>query len=220
MGTEAKEAEKRQEFEELTHQHLNALYRFALQKVRDASQAADLVQETCLKAYRAFERFERGTNSKAWLFRILANTALDWQRKASTRPIEVSLEAEDSLVDPPVEAALSRLVDPERQLMTRSLADRVEAVVGELPQDWQAVVLLSFVEGYSYKEIAEILGCPIGTVMSRLYRARQVLRHRLARYLEVDGNAESEPAPDLRASVTPIELLRDRSKSRGKTGEG
>ncbi len=197
---------RRREFEELTLPHLGALYRFAIQKVRDAAQAEDLVQETCLKAYRGFDRFERGTDYKAWLFRILINTIVDVQRKGAREPIELTLERGT------VEAERSRLPDPEGQLMAESLGQAVQVAIEALPQDWQAVILLSFVEGFTYKEIAKLLGCPIGTVMSRLYRARRALRHRLEQHLDV----EPRRAADTRPSVTPIEFLRARRKAGGK----
>ncbi|MBI2902697.1 MAG: sigma-70 family RNA polymerase sigma factor, partial [Candidatus Methylomirabilis oxyfera] len=180
MRVKAKGPGRRREFEELTVPHLAALYRFTVQRVRNAAQAEDLVQEACLKAYRCFDRFERGTDAKAWLFRILINTIMDAQRKGSREPTELAVEIGN------VEAERSHVLDPERQLMAESLGQEVQVAIEALPQDWQAVVLLSFVEGFTYKEIAKTLDCPIGTVMSRLYRARQALRHRLERHLDVD----------------------------------
>ncbi|MBI3989886.1 MAG: sigma-70 family RNA polymerase sigma factor [candidate division NC10 bacterium] len=220
MRTRGKGEERRRAFEEMTVPHLEALYRFAVQKVRDAHQAEDLVQEACLKAYRAFERFEQGTDYKAWLFRILINTILDFQRKASREPIEVSLETDNFLFNHHVEAERNPLLDPERQLMAGSLAQVVQAAIDQLPPEWQAVVLLNFVEGFSYKKIAHILGCPIGTVMSRLYRARQFLRQRLERYLDREGYADPKRSPGQGASVTPLDLIRHRIKTRFKKKEG
>ncbi len=206
MRIKAKGSGRNREFEELTLPHLGALYRFAVQKVRDAAQAEDLVQEACLKAYRGFDRFERGTDAKAWLFRILINTIVDAQRRGSREPTVLALEIGN------VEAERSHFLDPERQLLAESLGQEVQVAIEALPQDWQAVVLLSFVEGFTYKEIAKTLDCPIGTVMSRLYRARQALRHRLERHLDVDPRRATGTGP----SVTPIELLRARRKARGK----
>ena len=206
MRTKAEGPDRRREFEELTLPHLGALYRFALQKVRNIPQAEDLVQEACLKAYRGFDRFERGTDAKAWLFRILINTVVDFQRKGSREPTELGIELGT------MEAERSRLPDPEGQLIATSLGQDVQAAIEALPQDWQAVILLSFVEGFTYKEIAELLGCPIGTVMSRLYRARQALRRRLQRHLDVDPRRAAGTGP----SVTPIALLRARRKAGGK----
>jgi len=206
MRIKTKQSGRQREFEELTRPHLGALYRFALRKVRDAAHAEDLVQEACLKAYRGFDRFNQGTDYKAWLFRILINTIVDVQRKGAKEPIEVALERAA------VEGEQSGLPDPERQLLAASLGQAVRGAIETLPQDWQAVVLLSFVEGFTYREIAELLGCPIGTVMSRLYRARQALRHRLERHLDVEPRRAAGTGP----SVTPIALLRARRKAGGK----
>jgi RNA polymerase sigma-70 factor, ECF subfamily len=215
-----REAQRKREFEELTSPHLGSLYRFAVQKLRDAHQAEDLVQEVCLKAYRAFDRFEQGTNYRAWLFRILSNTILDLQRKTSKKPIEVDLDAGSPLFPLNIEAEHNRLLDPEQQLMATSLAHAVRTALTDLPPEWQAIVLLSFVEGFSYKEIADILGCPVGTVMSRLYRARRFLRQRLEPYLLGEDDASPQPSRGAGAPVTPIDLLRLRSKQQVKRPEG
>lgn len=220
MRRQDSEAQRKREFEELTSPHLGALYRFAVQKMKDAHQAEDLVQEVCLKAYRAFDRFERGTDYKAWLFRILSNTILDLQRKASRKPAEVNLDMGSSRFPLTIEAEHTRLLDPEQQLLALSLAHEVRAAIDDLPPEWQAVVLLSFVEGFSYKEIATLLGCPIGTVMSRLYRARQFLRQRLEPSLQGEDDARPKPSPGQGARVIPIELLRLRSTQQLNTQEG
>jgi RNA polymerase sigma-70 factor (ECF subfamily) len=213
MRTKAKVEEKRTRFEQLTRPHLDALYRFALHKVRSAHHAEDLVQEACLKAYRAFERFEWGTDYRSWLFRILINTVVDFQRKVSREPMNVCLETENYLFNGDDEAERRYLLDPERQLMAGSLADEVRAAIDKLPREWQAVVLLSFVEGFPYKQIADILGCPIGTVMSRLYRARQFLRQHLARYLDGADYMDPKLSSGQGASAKPIDLIRHRAKN-------
>ncbi len=179
------------EFEALTRPHLDALYRFAARSVSSAATAEDLVQEACLKAYRAFGQFERGTNYRAWLFRILANTIVDWHRRATRNPEEV-LIAELTSIEP---SAREGPLDPEARAVTSALSAEVNAALAALPPAWQAVLLLNFVEGLSYKEIADILACPVGTVMSRLYRARRALRRRL-RHLLDPWDAE-------RAGLTP-----------------
>jgi RNA polymerase sigma-70 factor (ECF subfamily) len=140
-----------------------------VRKWGDAHQAEDLVREVCFKAYRGFDDFERGTNYRAWLLRILGNMIIDLQRKASKKRIEVDLNTERSRNHLNIAAERNHLLDPERQLITASLAHEVRRAIPDLPPGWQAIVLLSFVEGFSYKEIADILGCHVGTVMSRLY---------------------------------------------------
>jgi RNA polymerase sigma-70 factor, ECF subfamily len=220
MRARDRETQRKREFEELTSPLFGALYRFAVQKVRDAHQAEDLVQEVCFKAYRGFDHFERGTNYRAWLFRILSNTILDLQRKASKKPIEVDLDTERSRFPLNIAVEHHHRLDPERQLMTASLAHEVRRAIADLPPEWQAIVLLSFVEGFSYKEIADILGCPIGTVMSRLYRARQSLRQRLERQLHGEDAARPQPSHGEGVPATPSDLLRLRSKKQAKSEEG
>jgi RNA polymerase sigma-70 factor (ECF subfamily) len=133
-----------------------------------------------LRAVRA------GDDYRAWLFRILANAVVDWQRRKMRGPIEIPFGDVDSDQIRPDAAATGSLADPEAALSAARLATQIRDVVGALPESWQAVVHLNVVEGFSYKEVADILGCPVGTVMSRLYRARQVLRTRLAHVLDGD----------------------------------
>jgi RNA polymerase sigma-70 factor (ECF subfamily) len=180
-----------EEFEALTRPHLDALYRFAVRSVGSATAAEDLVQDTCLKAYRAFGQFERGTDYRAWLFRILANTILDWHRRGFRRPVEVLLD-EVRAIEIAAGDAATRPADPERQAAMKATVGAVEAALDTLPESWQSVVYLSFVEGLSYKEIADILGCPVGTVMSRLYRARQALRRCLSPVLGGEAGCANE----------------------------
>jgi RNA polymerase sigma-70 factor (ECF subfamily) len=172
------------EFEMLTRPHLDALYRFAARSVGNAAAAEDLVQDACLKAYRALGQFERGTNYRAWLFRILANTIVDWRRRASRTPAEVLIEEVSSAELMAGASAPSRPTDPETRRAMSALSAELDAALGSLPEAWQAVLLLSFVEDLSYKEIAGVLACPVGTVMSRLYRARRALRRRLSHLLD------------------------------------
>jgi RNA polymerase sigma-70 factor, ECF subfamily len=219
MRGQDREAQRRREFEELTSPHFSSLYRFAVQKLRDAHQAEDLGQEVCLKAYRAFDRFERGTNYRAWLYRILSNAILDLQRKASKKPIEVDFDTGSRFFALNIGAEHTRLRDPEQQLMATSLAHALRTALTDLPPEWQAIVLLSFVEGFSYKEIADILGCPMGTVMSRLYRARRFLRQHLEPHLQGEDDASPQPSRGAGAPVTPIDLLRLRSKQQVKRQE-
>jgi RNA polymerase sigma-70 factor, ECF subfamily len=162
MSGRDREAQRKREFEELTSPHLGVLYRFAFQKVRDAQQAEDLVQEACLRAYRAFDHFERGTNYRGWLFRILSNAILDLQRKASKKPLEVDLDAGSLCFPLNIEAEHNRLRDPEGQLMAASLAHEVRSAIADLPPAWRAVVLLSFVEGFSYRRSPTSWAAPWG----------------------------------------------------------
>lgn len=213
MRRQGKEAERQQAFEAMTTPHLSALYRFAVYKVRDAAQAEDLVQETCLKAFRAFDRFERGTDYKAWLFRILLNTIADFQRKITRKLNEADRKlpyAYSAFLDG---VERSCRLDPEQQLLAGSLTAAVQAAVKRLPPDWQSVVLLNFGEELRYQEIADLLGIPLGTVMSRLYRARQFLRQHLVHYLAEEDNHTRQRGPREGGAVTFLDAVRRRSKT-------
>ncbi|MDX2033605.1 MAG: sigma-70 family RNA polymerase sigma factor [Blastocatellia bacterium] len=157
------------DFENLTIPHLNDLYRVARRTLGCASQAEDIVQETCLQAWRSFHRFEPGTNIRAWLFKIMFHVISHHRRKAF-RLVTVAEEESylfDQLVyEPPIPAELR-----DEDLL---------AALKQVPENFRAVLLLADVQEFSYREIQEILGIPIGTVMSRLSRARQILRNHLA----------------------------------------
>ena len=166
---------------------MSSLYSSALRMTRNAADAEDLVQETYLKAYRAYERFEEGTNLKAWLHRIQTNTYINDYRKKQRRPDETDLaEVEDLYL-------YRRLGGLEGARIGRSAEDdlldlfaehEVKEAVESLPDHYRLPVLLADVEGFAYKEIAEILDVPIGTVMSRLHRGRKQLQKQLYTFAE------------------------------------
>ena len=171
----------RREFEETALPHLDSLYNAALKMIRDPAAAEDLVQDTYVRAYRFFSKYERGSNCKAWLFTILKNTFINRYRKARSQPESVAFDAieghvEGEIVEPGDQPARN----PEDLVSDARLGEAVRSALQTLPPDYRMVVILSLVEGYTYKEIASIMSCPIGTVMSRLYRARQVLQSALA----------------------------------------
>jgi RNA polymerase sigma-70 factor (ECF subfamily) len=163
------------EFEDLTYEHMDALYASALRMTRNAGDAEDLVQETYLKAYRAFDRFERGTNCKAWLFKIMTNTFINTYRRA-VREREHARTIRD---EAPAPSSLHFVDD--------LLSDEVMAALERVPVDYRTVVLLADVHELSYKEIAEAIDRPIGTVMSRLFRGRKLLRKALYAYARREG---------------------------------
>ena len=163
-------------------EHMPSLYTAALRMTRNPSDAEDLVQDTYLKAYRAFDTFQEGTNLKAWLYRILTNTFINSYRAKKRRPEETDIEDVESLY------LFRRLGGLDGGGMGRSAEDEVldrftetdvKEALESLPEQFRLAVLLGDVEGFSYKEIAEILGVPIGTVMSRLHRGRRALQKRL-----------------------------------------
>jgi RNA polymerase sigma-70 factor (ECF subfamily) len=170
-------------FETEAMPHAHGLYGAAMRLTRSPDDAADLVQETFLKAFRAFDQFEPGTNCKAWLFRILTNTFINkYRRKTKERDILEGSErtaAEHQLVHLPSKRAF---LDPEGHLADQTFADEVLAALDKVPEDFKAVVVLADVEGLAYKEIADICEIPVGTVMSRLFRGRRILQEQLFDY--------------------------------------
>jgi len=160
-------------FEELAMPLFDSLYNFANWLEHNKSNAEDLVQETYLKGLRGFASFQPGTNFRAWMFRILRNTFLD-SRSTLDRRMTVEIDSED---DAPLLLATS--TSPESLLIERSQQNAVRNAIAELPVTFREVLLLCDVEGASYREISEILSIPVGTVMSRLARARKAVRESL-----------------------------------------
>lgn len=161
---------------------LDALFSAALRMTRNSAEAEDLVQETYLKAYRAYGSFQEGTNLKAWLYRILTNTFINSYRAKKRRPDESDLEDVEDLylyrrLGGLEAAAAGR--SAEEEVLDSFTDDVVKAAVEALPEQFRLAVLLSDVEGFSYREIAEIMDVPIGTVMSRLHRGRKALQKAL-----------------------------------------
>jgi RNA polymerase sigma-70 factor, ECF subfamily len=179
------DAERRRRFEALVGEHLDGLYRSARRLTRDQTAAEDLVQEAMLKAWRSFHTFQEGTNIRAWLHRILMNAFFDAYRKKTREPELVDQEdvGEFYLYDKTREgAALSQAGNPEVEVLDHVLDAEVRQALESLPPQFRAAIILADVEGFTYNEIAEILGIPIGTVMSRLSRGRHLLQRRLWDY--------------------------------------
>jgi len=169
-------------FAEQAIEYMPALYSAALRMTRNPADAEDLVQETYLRAYRGFGGFETGTNLRAWLYRILTNTYINSYRAKQRRPDERQLEEIEDLylyrrLGAVEEAMESRSAEDE--LMDLFTDDEVKAALDALPEQFRIAVYLADVEGFSYKEIAEILEIPIGTVMSRLHRGRKAMQKEL-----------------------------------------
>lgn len=170
------------EFAALAMEYMSALYTAALRMTRNQADAEDLVQETYLKAYRSFGGFEAGTNLKAWLYRILTNTYINTYRARKRRPEQADVEnVEDLYLYHQLAAGTAAGVgrSAEDEVLDQFTDDDVKAAIEALPDTFRMVVLLSDVEGFSYKEIAEITDVPIGTVMSRLHRGRKALQKAL-----------------------------------------
>ena len=170
----------RSDFARDAMQHAQSLYSTALRMTRNQADAEDLVQETYLKAYRSYASFEPGTNLRAWLFRILTNTFINRYRAKQRRPQETELgEVEDLYL---YRRLPTLTTSAEEQLLDLFPAAEVRAALEGLPESYLLPVLLSDVEGFSYKEIAEILDIPMGTVMSRLHRGRKAIQEALYGY--------------------------------------
>jgi RNA polymerase sigma-70 factor, ECF subfamily len=192
-------------------EYMPSLYSAALRMTRNPADAEDLVQETYLKAYRAYGSFQAGTNLKAWLYRILTNTFINSYRAKKRRPDETEIEEVEDLY------LYRRLGGLEAATAGRSAEDElldwfteveVKEAVESLPEQFRLAVLLADIEGFSYKEIAEILDIPIGTVMSRLHRGRRGLQKRLYEFaldrglVDRPGDGAEPPAVQTRATGT------------------
>lgn len=166
-----------EDFETAVVPHLDLLYRVARRYTRDTPRAEDLVQETVLKALAHWDSFRPGSNARAWLLTILRNTFVSAYRKARREAVPLEPEALDRVSTRPEAAA-----DPSGEFFARITDERILGAVEALPEDFREVVVLSDIEGMSYAEIATVLEVPIGTVKSRLFRARQRLQAELLEY--------------------------------------
>jgi RNA polymerase sigma-70 factor (ECF subfamily) len=171
---------KRQEFEDTALVHMKSIYNVALRLTRNKTDAEDLFQETFLRAYRFFHQFQSGTDCRAWLFAILHSLFVNRVRRASYPTVD--LDEERVYREGRTSRSLSG--NPEVNLIYRLAGEDIERAIDALPPKLRVAVVLADIEGCSYREIAEISECPIGTVMSRLYRGRQALRVALKDYAE------------------------------------
>jgi len=175
-------------FEQDAMQFAPQLYSAALRMTRNPADAEDVVQETFLKAYRAYETFKAGTNLKAWLYRILTNTYINRYRKKQRRPSEVELgELQDLYLYRRLGEASGATPSAEEAVLESFVDGDIKAAMESLPEHFMLPVYYADVEGFSYKEIAEILDVPIGTVMSRLHRGRKALQKKLWTVAEERG---------------------------------
>jgi RNA polymerase sigma-70 factor (ECF subfamily) len=191
MSLSKEELDKQKEFNAEMIPHLDALYNFAIRLSADPNDAEDLVQDTIVKAYRFFSSYERGTNAKAWLFRILKNSYINNYRKVSKQPYQVDYDEISSYYET-VRSDRSDTTDMEQIIYREMLDDEVTRALNRLPEDFRTVVLLCDIEGFTYEEIANMLDVPIGTIRSRLHRGRNLLRSSLTNYASRRGYYEEE----------------------------
>lgn len=184
-------------------QYAPQLYSAAMRMTRNNADAEDLVQETYLRGFRSFATFAEGTNLRAWLFRILTNTFINTYRAKQRRPIETDLADVEDLYMYRRLPTLAASRSAEDQLFDLFTDDEVKAALEELPENFRFPVLLADVEGFTYKEIAEMLDIPIGTVMSRLHRGRKAMQKRLMDYAQARGLAPIDTPSAFAAGPAP-----------------
>jgi RNA polymerase sigma factor (sigma-70 family) len=181
-----RKSNQEEKFERDLLPHINALHTFAYHLAYDEESARDLVQETYLRAYKAISSYQEGTNAKAWLFKILKNCYINQYRQQSKRPVNIDYEEFAGLLDRE-NSSLNARSDLRHELFQHLLGDEVTMAINSLPVEFRTVILLCDVEGFTYEEIAKIIDVPIGTVRSRLHRARKTLKKQLQAYAEKMG---------------------------------
>jgi RNA polymerase sigma-70 factor (ECF subfamily) len=178
--------QKNAEFEREAVPHMDILYNYALRMTSNPDDAADLVQETYLKAFRFWDKYEKGTNIRAWLFRIMKNSYINKYRKETKEPDTVDYDDIQNFYNS-IKAESADPNDLQRKIFGGLLEDDIAKALEALPEEFRTVVILCDIEGLSYEEIAEFVDCPIGTVRSRLHRGRKILRGMLFDYARKHG---------------------------------
>ena len=166
--------------------HINSMYNFAYRLTLDQDDSKDLVQDTYLKAYRFIDSFQQGTNAKAWLFRILKNSFINDYRKKSKEPAKVDYQEVESYYN---SEEVDRQITPDLRVeaLKDMIGDEISNALNSLDVDFRTVIILCDLEGFKYDEMAKILDIPIGTVRSRLHRARNLLKEKLSEYAKQMG---------------------------------
>jgi RNA polymerase sigma-70 factor, ECF subfamily len=204
------------EFEREALAHLSALLAVGTRLTKNTAEAEDLVQDTYVKAMRARRQFEAGTNMRAWLLRILTNTFINRYRRGGLEKSVIEGPDADPLADGWIGAStLAAMRDPESQALRPVLEREITTALNELPDEFRLAVVLADVEELSYREISDIMGCPIGTVMSRLHRGRRLLKSRLyehARAMGIVRPHTSVGAAEADGAPVDLEAYRTRTK--------
>ncbi len=180
------DSEKQEIFEREFLPHINAMYNFGYRLTLERDDAKDLVQDTYFKAYRFIESFQRGTNAKAWLFRILKNSFINDYRKKTKEPSKVDYQEVETYYN---SDDVHRQITPDLRVdsLKDMIGDEISNALNSLDVDFRTVIILCDLEGFKYEEMAKILDIPIGTVRSRLHRARQLLKEKLSEYAKSMG---------------------------------
>lgn len=186
---------KHSEFQAEAVPHMNILYNFALRTTGNADDAQDLLQETLMKAFRFWDKYEKGTNIRAWLFRIMKNSYINRYRKETREPGMVDYDDVENFYDS-IRDDSTDTNDLQKKIYSNMLSDEVIEALQSLPEDFRTVVILCDIEGLTYEEIAEFFNCPIGTVRSRLHRGRKMLHEKLFGYAKERGLIEDEDLLD------------------------
>jgi len=184
---ELSKVEKDEIFEKEFLPHADALITFGYHLTLFDSSANDLVQETYLKAYRFIDKYDVGTNAKAWLFKIMKNAFINDYRKKSKQPTKIDYDEVVNFLDEGKDDTLSSYQDLREEMFENLMGDEVTNAINSLPVDSRTVILLCDIEGFSYEEIAKIIDVPVGTVRSRLHRSRNMLKKKLQVYAEELG---------------------------------
>ncbi len=196
MAKRSADQSKGWDFEAAAMPFVDSLYNTAFRMTRNAEDAEDLVQESYLKAYKYYDKFQEGTNFKAWLFKILKNTFINNYRRRQQRPPQSDFaEIEESFETQVSDEVKRRIKSPEEELLEDVLDEDVQRALDDLPTDYRMAVVLADLESFSYKEIAEILELPVGTVMSRLYRGRKLLEASMLSYARDHGYLRNDAEP-------------------------
>lgn len=195
--TDKEQAKRAEIFEKELLPHIDALKTFAYHLTFDDQDAEDLVQETYMKAYRFIDKYNEGTNAKAWLFKILKNAYINQYRKKVKRPTRVDFEEIISYHDTD-DNSKTNYLDLREEIFENIMGDEITKEINNLPIDFRTVVLLCDVEGFTYEEISKIIDVPIGTVRSRLFRARNILKEKLKAYAESQGFSDKRGAKKLK----------------------
>jgi RNA polymerase sigma-70 factor (ECF subfamily) len=200
--------------------HLDALYGVGLRLTRNERDAEDLVQDTLLKAYTHFDKYQAGTNCKAWLCKILTNTFINRYRKKSKEKVFLVDDGDyrplsERILAPPPNP-LEEGAQDEGDWYRKLFSDNVKQALEEVPVDFRMVVLLADLYDFSYKETAEIVGCPIGTVMSRLYRGRRLLASKLVDHALASGAITHDPRVEVVTEEGEVEKVIEFKRRRRK----